>query len=30
MGPPELKPLEREAAVRILGSNPCICVSFPR
>jgi putative transposase len=25
---PELKPLEREAAARILGSNPCIRVSF--
>ncbi len=27
---PELKPPEREAAARILGSNPCICVSFPQ
>lgn len=27
---PELKPLEREAAARVLGSNPYICVSFPR
>lgn len=27
---PELKPPEREAAARILGSNPCIDVSFPR
>ncbi|MDR9757029.1 MAG: zinc ribbon domain-containing protein [Thermoanaerobacterales bacterium] len=27
---PELKPPEREAAARILGSNPYICVSFPR
>lgn len=27
---PEVKPLEREAAARILGSNPCIRVSFPR
>jgi putative transposase len=26
---PELKPLERETAARILGSNPYICVSFP-
>jgi len=26
----ELKPPEREAAVRILGSNPYIRVSFPR
>jgi len=25
---PELKPLERETAARILGSNPYICVSF--
>jgi putative transposase len=25
---PELKPLEKEAAARILGSNPCIRVSF--
>jgi len=27
---PELKPLERETAARILGSNPYICVSFAR
>jgi len=27
---PELKPLEREAAARVLGNNPYICVSFPR
>ncbi|KUK10851.1 MAG: Putative transposase IS891/IS1136/IS1341 family [Clostridia bacterium 41_269] len=27
---PELKPPEREAAARLLGSNPCIRVSFPR
>jgi len=27
---PELKPPEREAAARILGSNPYIRVSFPR
>jgi len=27
---PELKPLEREAAARIFGSNPYIRVSFPR
>jgi putative transposase len=27
---PELKPLEREAAARILGSNPYIRVSFPQ
>ncbi|RMF86167.1 MAG: transposase, partial [Nitrospinota bacterium] len=27
---PELTPLEREAAARILGSNPHLCVSFPR
>jgi putative transposase len=26
----ELKPLEREAAVRVLGSNPYIRISFPR
>lgn len=25
---PELKPLEKEAAVRILGSNPCVRISF--
>jgi len=27
---PELKPLERDAAARILGSNPYIRVSFPQ
>mgnify|MGYP001250906567 FL=1 len=27
---PELKPPEREAAARILGSNPYIRVSFPQ
>lgn len=25
---PELKPLEREAALRILRNNPCICVKL--
>ncbi|MDK2881019.1 MAG: putative transposase [Clostridia bacterium] len=28
LDPPELKPPEREAAVRILGSNPYLRVSF--
>ncbi|MCM8901067.1 transposase [Caldicoprobacter algeriensis] len=27
---PEVKPPEREAAARVLGSNPYIRVSFPR
>ncbi|WP_033399357.1 zinc ribbon domain-containing protein, partial [Thermus islandicus] len=27
---PELKPLEREAAMRVLGSHPYIRVSFPQ